>query len=222
MHVGLSEIDRERNDLAAARKHLDAAESLGEAMGLPQNPYRLRVAGRESLSPRDEPDEAVSALDEAEQRYDGDFSPNVRPIAALRARVWVQQGRLAEARAWSRDVAVAADDELTYLREFEHGTLARLLLAEGVRDRDDDTDRCGDPPRGSPVDVSSRRRAARECPGCLGRPCTRPACPRRDRRRRRGSRPGRRPRRTGSLGPGVPRRRGSDDGAAERRLWSSG
>ena len=32
-----------------------------------------------------------------------------------------------------------ADDELTYLREFEHGTLARLLLAEGVRDRDDDT-----------------------------------------------------------------------------------
>ena len=139
MRVGLSEIDRERNDLAAARKHLDAAESLGEAMGLPQNPYRLRVARARIALAEGEPDEAVSALDEAEQRYDGDFSPNVRPIAALRARIWVQQGRLADARAWSRDVTVSADDELTYLREFEHGTLARLLLAEGVRDRDDDT-----------------------------------------------------------------------------------
>jgi LuxR family maltose regulon positive regulatory protein len=139
MRVGLTEIDRERNDLAAARKHLEAAESLGEAMGLPQNPYRLRVARARIALAEGQPDEALSALDEAEQRYDGDFSPNVRPIAALRARVWVQQGRLVDARAWSRDVAISADDGLTYLREYEHGTLARLLLAEGVRDRDDET-----------------------------------------------------------------------------------
>ena len=139
MHVGLSEIHRERNDLRAARKHLDAAESLGEVMGLPQNPYRLRVARARIALAEGHPDEAVSALEEAEQRYDGDFSPNVRPIAALRARIWVQQGRLADARAWARDVTISAEDELTYLREFEHGTLARLLLAEGVRYRDDDT-----------------------------------------------------------------------------------
>jgi LuxR family maltose regulon positive regulatory protein len=50
----------------------------------------------------------------------------------------VHQGQLADARAWSRDVAVSPDDELTYLREFEHGTLARLLLADGARNRDDD------------------------------------------------------------------------------------
>ncbi len=136
MHVGLSEIDLERNHMEAARKHLAAAESLGEALGLPQNPYRLRVARARIALAEGQPDEAVSALDEAEQRYDGDFSPNVRPIAALRARVRVQQGRLADARAWSRDVAVTADDQLTYLHEFEHGTLVRLLLAEGVRDHD--------------------------------------------------------------------------------------
>jgi LuxR family maltose regulon positive regulatory protein len=139
MHVGLAEIDRERNDLRAARDHLEAAESLGELMGLPQNPYRLRVARARIALAEGHPDEALSALDDAEHRYDGDFSPNVRPIAALRARVWVLQGRLADARAWSRQVSIAADDELTYLREFEHGTLARLLLAEGVRDSDDDT-----------------------------------------------------------------------------------
>ena len=112
--------------------------------------------------------------------------------------------------------AVSADDELTYLREFEHGTLARLLLAEGVRDRDDAIDRCRDPPRGTPRCGRPRRRAATGVPSiilvvlALGRHARGEIAA-----ARRGPRPGRRPGRTGSLGPGVPRRRGSDDGAAD-------
>src|SRR4029077_14746031 len=82
-------------------------------------------------------DGAIELLDEAEARYDGDFFPEVRPIPALRARIRVAQGRLADARDWARDAGVSPDDELSYLREFEHATLARLLLAEGVRDRAD-------------------------------------------------------------------------------------
>ena len=34
--------------------------------------------------------------------------------------------------AWAREHRVAADDELTYLREYEHITLARVLLAENA------------------------------------------------------------------------------------------
>ena len=45
MHVGLSEILRERDDLAAASEHLAQSRELGEENGLPQNPYRSRVAG---------------------------------------------------------------------------------------------------------------------------------------------------------------------------------
>ena len=44
MHVGMSELFRERNDLARATQHLLSSEDLGERAGLAQNPYRWRVA----------------------------------------------------------------------------------------------------------------------------------------------------------------------------------
>ena len=62
--------------------------------------------------------------------YFGDFAPNVRPIAALRARVQLAGGDLASAASWARAHDLAADDELTYMHEFEHITLAMVLLAQ--------------------------------------------------------------------------------------------
>jgi LuxR family transcriptional regulator, maltose regulon positive regulatory protein len=48
--------------------------------------------------------------------------------------VWIRQGRLDEALAWARQEGLSADDDLTYLREFEHLTLARALPSdEAVR-----------------------------------------------------------------------------------------
>jgi LuxR family maltose regulon positive regulatory protein len=84
-----------------------------------------------------DPDGALELLDEAEGVYAGDFYPEVRPIAALRARVWIAQGRFGEAMRWAREGGLAATDDLTYLREFEHATLARLLVGQGTRDRAD-------------------------------------------------------------------------------------
>jgi len=55
--------------------------------------------------------------------------PNVRPVPALKARVWIAQGSLGEALGWAREQGLSADDDLSYLREFEHITLARMLLA---------------------------------------------------------------------------------------------
>jgi LuxR family maltose regulon positive regulatory protein len=69
----------------------------------------------------------------------GDFFPNVRPIAALVARVWVAQGRLGEALGWARERSLSAEDSPSYLREFEHITLARILRARYERDRADPT-----------------------------------------------------------------------------------
>ena len=37
MHVGVSELLRERNELDAALKHFHASQELGEHAGLPQN-----------------------------------------------------------------------------------------------------------------------------------------------------------------------------------------
>jgi LuxR family transcriptional regulator, maltose regulon positive regulatory protein len=69
----------------------------------------------------------------------GDFSPQVRPVAALRARLSVARGRWAEALAWTRERGLAVDDELSYLREFEHVTLARALVARYSAERAEDS-----------------------------------------------------------------------------------
>jgi LuxR family maltose regulon positive regulatory protein len=68
-------------------------------------------------------------LDQAERLYDGAFSPNVRPVATRKTRVWVAQGRISEALGWAREQGQSVENELSYLREFDHITLARVLLA---------------------------------------------------------------------------------------------
>jgi LuxR family maltose regulon positive regulatory protein len=80
-------------------------------------------------------DGALDLFDEAERLYMSDFSPNVRPIAALKTRVWLAQGRMADALDWAREQGLSADDELSYLHEFAHITLARMLLAQYTSNR---------------------------------------------------------------------------------------
>jgi LuxR family transcriptional regulator, maltose regulon positive regulatory protein len=130
MYVGMSQIACERDDLPAATQHLRRAQELGEHTWLPQNPYRWRVAMARVREAEGDLDGALDLLDGALGVYMGDFSPNVRPIPALRARVLVAQGRVGEAFAWAREHGLSAEDDLSYLREFEHITLARVLLAQ--------------------------------------------------------------------------------------------
>jgi LuxR family transcriptional regulator, maltose regulon positive regulatory protein len=97
MHVGMSEIYRERDDLDAATQHLLRSKELGEFKGW----LKTHIAGGLPWLVSGRPREIWTALsncsNEAERLYYGDFSPNVRPIAAMKARVWVAQGRLGEA-----------------------------------------------------------------------------------------------------------------------------
>ena len=129
MHVGMSRIHCERNDLHAAMQHLLTSQELGEHTGLPQNPYRWRVAMARIREAFGDLDGALDLLHEAERLYVGDFFPNVRPVSAMMARVWVAQGKLDEALEWTRERGLSVADDLSYLREFEHITLARVLLA---------------------------------------------------------------------------------------------
>ncbi|HSK25324.1 MAG TPA: LuxR C-terminal-related transcriptional regulator [Jiangellales bacterium] len=130
MYVGMAAIHCERDDLPAARELLARSQHLGEHLGLPQNPYRWRVVTALLREAEGDLDGAVDLLDDAERVYVGDFSPDVRPIAAMRARVWLAQGRLREASRWAQHRGLSAEDDLSYLREFEHVTLARLLLEQ--------------------------------------------------------------------------------------------
>jgi LuxR family maltose regulon positive regulatory protein len=137
MHVGICGVLRERNDLEGAAEQLQLSGELGEENGLPQNRYRSRVAMASIRQAEGDLEAALELLTEAERLYVGDFSPDVRPVAALKARVWIAQGRLSDASDWARGRGLSSGDELSYLHEFEHATLARLLLAQGARDRSD-------------------------------------------------------------------------------------
>ena len=95
MHVGLSALLPRARRPGCRTQHLLRSQELGEHTGLPQNPYRWRVAMARIREAEGDLDGALDLLDEAERLYVGDFSPNVRPVPAMRARVWIAQGRLA-------------------------------------------------------------------------------------------------------------------------------
>ncbi len=136
LHVGMSEIHRERNDLYAARQCLVTGIDLGETVGFPQHPYRWRLASARQREVEGDLDGALDLIDEAERRYVSDFYPNVRPVAAHGARVWIAQGRLDDAQRWAAERGLSAGDDVSYPREFEHIVLARLMIAQYRAGRD--------------------------------------------------------------------------------------
>jgi LuxR family maltose regulon positive regulatory protein len=137
MHVGMSSLHREHNDLEAATQHLLTSQALGELAGLQQNPYRWCAAMARIREAQGDLDEALDLLDQAERLYDANFSPNVRPVATRKTRVWVAQGRLDEALGWAHEQGLSVDDDLSYLREFDTITLARILIARYKNDQVD-------------------------------------------------------------------------------------
>ena len=134
MHVGMSEVLFERNDLELAARQLSLAEDLGERAGLAQNAYRSRIVKARLFEAHGDLDAALKLLDDAERLYAGDYYPNVRPVAALRAQMLIAHGRPTEALNWARDRGLTVADDLSYLREFEHVTFARMLLAGSGRE----------------------------------------------------------------------------------------
>lgn len=136
MHEGMSELHFEWGDLDAARQRLHTSSELGEHIGLPQYPYRWRIDMARIRQAEGDADGALGLLDEAEARYVSEYYPDVRPVAALRARIWTAQGRLSEAMGRARERGLSVDDDLSYLREFEHITLARVLIARFRLDGD--------------------------------------------------------------------------------------
>ena len=128
LYRGMSEIHYEQGDQEAARQNLKRSEELSEQDMMYQ--YHLYIAQARIKEAHGDPDGALDLLDEAERLYFRTVLPDVHPISALKARVWVRLGRLAEALSWGRERDLSVDDDLSYLREFDHITIARVLIAQ--------------------------------------------------------------------------------------------
>ncbi len=130
-------VHREQGNLEAAARDLAAAKELGDQVELPDWHYRWCIGQARLEESLGNLVRALDLLEEARRRYVRTPLPVVRPIPALIARVWIRQGRLAEALDWAREQGLSVDDEPTFLREFEHITLARLLIATHGVDGED-------------------------------------------------------------------------------------
>ena len=130
LHVGLSELDVEAGDLGAAQQHLASADALVGRAAVTESHFRYFVAMGLLAAADGDLAGAVDHLDQAERLYRPGFFPDVRPVPTIRARVRIRQGLLAEATDWARDRGVTTTDPTEYLREYDHLTLVRLLLAE--------------------------------------------------------------------------------------------
>jgi LuxR family transcriptional regulator, maltose regulon positive regulatory protein len=133
--VGMGELRIEHGDLEGAARYLERSRKLSEHRGISEHRHRWHVAMARLAEARGDLDRALDLLDEAERLYERSPAPDVRPIAALKARLWVRQGRVAEAVGWASQQELSIDDDLGYLREFEHVTLARLRIAQYAGDR---------------------------------------------------------------------------------------
>ena len=136
LYRGLSELLIEQGDLDQAAQHLATAQQVGEQAALTGWAHRLGVAQARLTAAQGDLGSALALLDEAERQYVRNPLPD-QPIAAMKARLWIRQGRLSQAAAWAREQGVTPDDDLSYLREFDHLTLTRLLIARYRADRNE-------------------------------------------------------------------------------------
>jgi LuxR family maltose regulon positive regulatory protein len=129
LYRGISELHYELGDLETAREYLQRSEELSKQSKSMEGQYNLCLAHARLKDAEGDLDSALDLLDNAERLYVRNPMPDLRPVAALKTRVWIGQGKLAEALGWARERGLSYDDNLNYLHEFEHVTLARLLIA---------------------------------------------------------------------------------------------
>jgi LuxR family transcriptional regulator, maltose regulon positive regulatory protein len=130
VYSGISDLHREQGDLKAAAQDLAICKQLGEQIELPDWQYRWCNAQARLKQSLGALDEALDLLVQADQVYVRTPLPDVRPTAAMKARVWIKQDKLSAAFGWVHQRGLSVDDELNFLQEFEHITLARVLIAQ--------------------------------------------------------------------------------------------
>ena len=128
-HLGLSMIYRQRGDDTLAAHHLKRAAELGLQTTLVDWLYRWHVAQAQLREAAGDLETALALLDEAKRVYIQTLVPDLHPIEALKARIYLKQGRPDKARMWAAERGLSLADEVSYLHEFDYLTLARLEFA---------------------------------------------------------------------------------------------
>jgi LuxR family transcriptional regulator, maltose regulon positive regulatory protein len=135
-HTGMAWVLYERGELDSALRHATDGVQLCRQLAYPVP----LLAGLAILAwIRHIQGDRAGALDAMEEAEQVELSPAVvglfNPVPALRARLTLAHGQVAEATRWLQDRALGADDALRYPQEREYLVLVRVLLAQHAPDR---------------------------------------------------------------------------------------
>lgn len=136
LHLGLSELYIEQGDIETAKSHFMQAEALGELPAFPPWHRHWSLAQAGIKSAEHDLDGVLDILTNAERLSYRHPFPNVRPVSAMKIRTKLAQGRLDAAWRWVEEQGFSVDASLNYMREFDHITFARVLLAQYKNDDD--------------------------------------------------------------------------------------
>ena len=128
--LSLSEIHRLQGDSKTAAEYWQQSDALSKQASNSTYQYRSRLALADRKVSQGAFDEALVHLDEAAPWSEQVHLSEMRTLAAIKAHVWIKQGRLDKAVAWVSEQRLSVDDALIYLHEFNYMTLARLLIAQ--------------------------------------------------------------------------------------------
>ena len=99
-HLGLALLYRELGNAEECAQHWQKAEELGQRTTIADWPHRWHVAQARVKASEGDFDAALDLLDEAQRVYVKSTVPDLRPVEALKAQVYLRQGRLSKAQAW--------------------------------------------------------------------------------------------------------------------------
>jgi LuxR family maltose regulon positive regulatory protein len=119
--------------VVAAGERLRRSEELGGLREMPVWRYRWHLARARLRLAQGDHHAALDLLQEAQRLFVRTPMPDLRPVPAMRARIWAQQGRVGDALSWARERGLSAADDLDLVHEYEHLTLAVILLADSRR-----------------------------------------------------------------------------------------
>lgn len=130
-YLGLCKLKLMKGDLPGATELLQRSMDKGEKVALPNWQYNWYLLHARIKESQGDYDTALELFTEAERYYFRGPMPDPQPLDALKVRVYIRQGKMQKALVWAGEHHLAVEDEVSYLREFEHVTLARVLIAEG-------------------------------------------------------------------------------------------
>jgi LuxR family transcriptional regulator, maltose regulon positive regulatory protein len=135
-HVDMAEVRYERGELDAALAHATQGVALSQQLGW----ARQLVAALAILAwirhAQGDRAGALAAMQEAEGVQPSPAMVGLfNPLPALRARLALANGEVAEAAGWVRQRGLGVDDQPSYPREREYLVLVRVLLAQQAPER---------------------------------------------------------------------------------------